>query len=219
MATYVRSTKTCGRCSSTAGDTAGGAQRPHVGSAARRTRRVGRSPLRSAGVHRARGARRHLRRRTLSARGRRDRATCVPTDEPADVAVDVDVLGAAYLGGAPLRPYVIAGRIQELTRAQSPRSTAACAPPKPPGPPPASDARVARHHNTTARHPAVPRYRIARAISSRFGNPSHVRRADHFLSPNDMRAASRVRCAGGRPRPGRGLGGRGVAARASQSVR
>lgn len=47
--------------------------------------------------------------------GDADRATCVPTDEPADVALDVDVLGAAYLGGAPLRPYVIAGRIQELS--------------------------------------------------------------------------------------------------------
>ena len=42
-------------------------------------------------------------------------ATCVPTDEPADVALGVDVLGAAYLGGASLRPYVIAGRIDERT--------------------------------------------------------------------------------------------------------
>ena len=42
-------------------------------------------------------------------------ATCVPTDETADVALGVDVLGAAYLGGAPLAPYAVAGRIDELT--------------------------------------------------------------------------------------------------------
>jgi predicted acetyltransferase len=42
-------------------------------------------------------------------------ATCTPTDDPADVALDVDVLGAAYLGGAPLAPYVAAGRVRELT--------------------------------------------------------------------------------------------------------
>jgi predicted acetyltransferase len=42
-------------------------------------------------------------------------ATCVPTDDPADVALDVEVLGAAYLGGSPLHPYVAAGRIEELT--------------------------------------------------------------------------------------------------------
>ena len=36
-----------------------------------------------------------------------------PTDAPADVALDVDVLGAAYLGGAPLGPYVAVGRIDE----------------------------------------------------------------------------------------------------------
>jgi predicted acetyltransferase len=42
-------------------------------------------------------------------------ATCTRTDEPADVALDVDVLGAAYLGGSPLRPHVIAGLIDEFT--------------------------------------------------------------------------------------------------------
>jgi predicted acetyltransferase len=47
--------------------------------------------------------------------GNADDATCVPTDEPADVALNVDVLGAAYLGGSALAPYVAAGRISELT--------------------------------------------------------------------------------------------------------
>ncbi|MEY2452749.1 MAG: hypothetical protein QOD92_2323 [Acidimicrobiaceae bacterium] len=41
-------------------------------------------------------------------------ATCSSTDESPDVAVDVDILGAGYLGGAPLAPYVAAGRIHEL---------------------------------------------------------------------------------------------------------
>ena len=40
-------------------------------------------------------------------------STCVPTDEPADVALPVDVLGAAYLGGAPLWPHARTGRIDE----------------------------------------------------------------------------------------------------------
>jgi predicted acetyltransferase len=44
-----------------------------------------------------------------------DGATCDPTEEAADVAINVDVLGAAYLGGAPLRPYVIAGSLDEHT--------------------------------------------------------------------------------------------------------
>lgn len=47
--------------------------------------------------------------------GNADGAICAPTDESADVALDVDVLGAAYLGGTPLAPYVAAGRIEELT--------------------------------------------------------------------------------------------------------
>ena len=42
-------------------------------------------------------------------------ATCTPTDDTADVALGVDVLGAAYLGGTALGPYVTAGRIEELT--------------------------------------------------------------------------------------------------------
>jgi len=47
--------------------------------------------------------------------GDADGATCEATDEPADVALDVEVLGAAYLGGSPLHPYAVAGRIDELT--------------------------------------------------------------------------------------------------------
>lgn len=47
--------------------------------------------------------------------GNADGAACAPTDERPDVALDVDVLGAAYLGGSPLGPYVTAGRIEELT--------------------------------------------------------------------------------------------------------
>jgi len=42
-------------------------------------------------------------------------ATCTPTDAPADVALGVDVLGAAYLGGARLAPYADSGRITEMT--------------------------------------------------------------------------------------------------------
>jgi predicted acetyltransferase len=47
--------------------------------------------------------------------GNAEGSTCAPSDEPADVALDVEVLGAAYLGGAPLAPYVTARRIEELT--------------------------------------------------------------------------------------------------------
>jgi predicted acetyltransferase len=47
--------------------------------------------------------------------GDADSATCAPTDDSADVALDVGILGAAYLGGAPLAPYATAGRITELT--------------------------------------------------------------------------------------------------------
>ena len=35
-------------------------------------------------------------------------------DQPAH-RFGVDILGAAYLGGSPLSPYVLAGRIDELT--------------------------------------------------------------------------------------------------------
>jgi predicted acetyltransferase len=41
--------------------------------------------------------------------------SCDPTGDSADVALDIDVLGAAYLGGASLAPYVMAGRIEEFT--------------------------------------------------------------------------------------------------------
>lgn len=47
--------------------------------------------------------------------GNADAAICVPTEQAADVALNVDVLGAAYLGGSPLGPYAVAGRIDELT--------------------------------------------------------------------------------------------------------
>jgi predicted acetyltransferase len=47
--------------------------------------------------------------------GNSDARSCTPTDEPPDVTLDVDVLSAAYLGGAPLAPYVAAGRIREHT--------------------------------------------------------------------------------------------------------
>ena len=42
-------------------------------------------------------------------------ASCAPTSDPADVSVHVDVLGAAYLGGARLAPYAYDGRITETT--------------------------------------------------------------------------------------------------------
>ncbi len=44
-----------------------------------------------------------------------DGASCTPTDREPDVSVGIDVLGAAYLGGSPLEPYVLAGRIDEQT--------------------------------------------------------------------------------------------------------
>ncbi|WP_250563976.1 GNAT family N-acetyltransferase [Sphaerisporangium fuscum] len=40
-------------------------------------------------------------------------ATCVRTDAPADLALPVSVLGAAYLGGRPLGSYVSAGVVRE----------------------------------------------------------------------------------------------------------
>ena len=42
-------------------------------------------------------------------------ASCAPTDDKADVALGVDVLGGAYLGGGSLRPQQLAGRVEELT--------------------------------------------------------------------------------------------------------
>jgi predicted acetyltransferase len=44
-----------------------------------------------------------------------DGASCEPTSESADVVVPVDVLGAAYLGGTPVWPFVVAGRVEECT--------------------------------------------------------------------------------------------------------
>jgi predicted acetyltransferase len=42
-------------------------------------------------------------------------ARCTSTDREPDVSLGIDVLGAAYLGGAPLEPYLVAGRIDEHT--------------------------------------------------------------------------------------------------------
>jgi predicted acetyltransferase len=44
-----------------------------------------------------------------------DGARCTPTDREADLALGIDVLGAAYLGGASLDSYRVAGRIDEST--------------------------------------------------------------------------------------------------------
>jgi predicted acetyltransferase len=44
-----------------------------------------------------------------------DGATCTPTDREPDVSLGIDVLGGAYLGGAALHPYALAGRIEEHT--------------------------------------------------------------------------------------------------------
>jgi predicted acetyltransferase len=43
-----------------------------------------------------------------------DAATCEPTDAPADLALDAEALGAAYLGGTPLETLAAAGRVREL---------------------------------------------------------------------------------------------------------
>lgn len=42
-------------------------------------------------------------------------AMCTPTEAEPDISLGVDVLGALYLGGASLRPYVLAGRVEEHT--------------------------------------------------------------------------------------------------------
>jgi predicted acetyltransferase len=42
-------------------------------------------------------------------------AACTPTNREPDVSVGIDVLGAAYLGGASLGAYQLAGRIDEHT--------------------------------------------------------------------------------------------------------
>ena len=46
--------------------------------------------------------------------GDRERARCVPSDDPADLACDVRDLAAAYLGGPSLRSLADAGRVREL---------------------------------------------------------------------------------------------------------
>jgi predicted acetyltransferase len=43
-----------------------------------------------------------------------DGATCEPTDDDADLACDVNVLGAVYLGGSAFRQLWRAGRVEEL---------------------------------------------------------------------------------------------------------
>jgi predicted acetyltransferase len=42
-----------------------------------------------------------------------DKGSCEPTDAPADLTLPVDVLGAAYLGGRPLRAAADAGLVRE----------------------------------------------------------------------------------------------------------
>lgn len=44
------------------------------------------------------------------------RATCAPTTDRADLRVDAEALGAAYLGGPSLRVLADAGRVEEATR-------------------------------------------------------------------------------------------------------
>jgi predicted acetyltransferase len=46
--------------------------------------------------------------------GSPDHAICKPTDEPADVMLDVHELGAAYLGGTSLTTLATAGAVREL---------------------------------------------------------------------------------------------------------
>ena len=46
--------------------------------------------------------------------GSPDAATCTPTDAPADLALDVQALGAAYLGGTSLAALAAAGEVTEL---------------------------------------------------------------------------------------------------------
>jgi predicted acetyltransferase len=42
-------------------------------------------------------------------------ARCAPTDDAADLALDVRELASAYLGGTPLNVLAAAGRVRELT--------------------------------------------------------------------------------------------------------
>ncbi|MET0419739.1 MAG: GNAT family N-acetyltransferase [Actinoplanes sp.] len=47
--------------------------------------------------------------------GDREKATCVRTGEPADLACSITDLGAVYLGGTSLTSLAAAGRVQQLT--------------------------------------------------------------------------------------------------------
>ncbi len=40
---------------------------------------------------------------------------CTPTGATPDMSMEIDVLGAAYLGGTPLQPYALARRVEEHT--------------------------------------------------------------------------------------------------------
>jgi predicted acetyltransferase len=51
--------------------------------------------------------------------------TCERTDAPPDLALDVDALGAAYLGGTTLRELALAGRVRELRAGALARASAA----------------------------------------------------------------------------------------------
>ena len=46
--------------------------------------------------------------------GSPDAATCTKTDDPADLAVDMQALGSAYLGGASLVDLAAAGKVTEI---------------------------------------------------------------------------------------------------------
>jgi predicted acetyltransferase len=50
---------------------------------------------------------------------------CERTDAPADLALDVDALGAAYLGGTTLHELALAGRVSELREGALARASAA----------------------------------------------------------------------------------------------
>lgn len=59
-------------------------------------------------------------------------ARCTPTDRPADLALDVAALGAAYLGGTPPTRLADAGRIEERTPGALARLSAALHTPRAP---------------------------------------------------------------------------------------
>ncbi|GIJ71960.1 UPF0256 protein [Virgisporangium ochraceum] len=59
-------------------------------------------------------------------------ATCVPTDDAADLVCDVSDLGAAYLGGTALVALAAAGRVRELTPGALDRASVAFLSPRAP---------------------------------------------------------------------------------------